>query len=265
MGTASTMNALAEALGMSLPGCAAIPAPYRERGQMAYETGLRIVEMVWEDLRPSDIMTREAFENAIVANCGDRRLDQRADPYQRHRASISACRSTTTTGSASASRSRCSSTCSRPANISARNIIAPAACRRCMHELIGAGKIHESALTCNGKTIGENCKRQAHLDREVIRSYDKPLKEQGGLPECSRATLFDSAIMKTSVISEEFQERYLTNPKDPNAFEGRVVVFDGPEDYHHRIDDPALEDRRAHDPDHARRRARSAIRARPRS
>ena len=129
MGTASTMNALAEALGMTLPGSAAIPAPYRERGQIAYETGRRIVEMVWEDLKPSDIMTREAFENVIVANCGDRRLDQCADPHQRHRQAYRRAARQRRLGAASASRSRSSSTCSRPASISARNTTAPAACR----------------------------------------------------------------------------------------------------------------------------------------
>ena len=133
-----------------------------------------------------------------------------------------------------------------------------------MHELLGAGRIHADALTINGKTIGENVEHAKAQDADVIRPYDKPLKQRAGFKVLS-GNLFDSAIMKTSVISEEFRQRYLSNPKDPNAFEGRAVVFDGPEDYHRRIDDPRLQiDEHTHAV-HARRRRRSAIRARPRS
>src|SRR5499427_6612593 len=208
MGTASTMNALAEALGLSLPGCAAIPAPYRERAQIAYETGRRAVEIVHEDLKPSDILTRVAFaiedwetigyEVPLLVNM------QPAGKYlgeEYYRAG------------------------GLPA---------------VLHELMAGGRIHANARTINGKTVGENVKHTKIKDADVIRPYDKPLKQHAGFKVLS-GNLFESAIMKTSVISEEFRQRYLSNPKDPNAFEGRAVVFDGPEDYHHRIDDPSLE------------------------
>jgi dihydroxy-acid dehydratase len=238
MGTASTMNSIAEALGMSLPGCAAIPAPYRERGQAAYETGLRIVEMVWEDLKPSDIMTREAFENVIVANAaigGSTNapihinaiakhigvpLDN--DDWERLGFEIPLLVNMQPAGEYLGEEYH------RAGGLPA--VIA---------ELIGAGKIHQDAITCSGRTIGENCREKFSWDRDMIRSYDNPLKEKAGFLNL-KGSLFDSAIMKTSVISPEFQDRYLNNPSDPNAFEGPVVVFDGPEDYHHRIDDPSL-------------------------
>jgi dihydroxy-acid dehydratase len=239
MGTASTMNALAEALGMSLPDSAAIPAPYRERGQAAYETGRRIVDMVWEDLKPSDIMTREAFENVIVANAaigGSTNapihinaiakhigvpLDN--DDWERIGFEIPLLVNMQPAGEWLGEDYH------RAGGLPA-----------VLAELIAAGKIHEDAITCNGRTIGDNNRGKFSWNREVIRTYAEPLKEKAGFLNL-KGTMFDSAIMKTSVISEEFQERYLNNPKDPNAFEGRVVVFDGPEDYHHRIDDPALE------------------------
>ena len=251
MGTASTMNALAEALGMSLPGSAAVPAPYRERGQMAYETGLRIVDMVWEDLKPSDIMTREAFENVIVANAaigGSTNAPIHINAIAKHIGVPLDCDDWERIGFEIPLLVNM-----QPAGeYLGEEYYRAGGLPAVLAELIGAGKIHESALTCTGTTIGENSKGKFTWDHEVIRSYDNPLKEKAGFLNL-KGTLFDSAIMKTSVISPEFQERYLNNPEDPNAFEGPVVVFDGPEDYHHRIDDPSLEDRRAHDPDHARR------------
>jgi dihydroxy-acid dehydratase len=238
MGTASTMNALAEALGMSLPGSAAIPAPYRERGQMAYETGKRIVEMVWEDLKPSDIMTREAFENVIVANAaigGSTNAPIHINAIARH---IGVPLNND-------DWERIGFEIPLLVNVQpageylGEEYFRAGGLPAVLAELIGAGKIHENAITCTGTTIGENCKGKFTWDHDVIRSYDNPLKEKAGFLNL-KGTLFDSAIMKTSVISVEFQERYLNNPNDPNAFEGRVVVFDGPEDYHHRIDDPSL-------------------------
>lgn len=238
MGTASSMNAMAEALGMSLPGCAAIPAPYRERGQIAYATGRRIVDMVHEDLRPSRIMTRAAFENAIVC----------------------------------ASAIGASTNCPPHVNAIARHIgvelttedwdrigyeipllvnMMPAGeflgeayylaggLPAVISELIKAGKIRTDALTVTGRTVGENNHGARTADEAVIRPYGRPLKEKAGFVAL-KGNLFDSAIMKTSVISPQFRERYLRRPGDEDAFEGRAIVFDGPEDYHHRINDPAL-------------------------
>ena len=239
MGTASTMNALAEALGMALPGSAAIPAPYRERGQVAYETGKRIVDMVWEDLKPSDIMTREAFENVIVANAaigGSTNAPIHMNAIAKHIGVPLDCDDWERIGFEIPLLVNV-----QPAGeYLGEEYFRAGGLPAVLAELIGAGKIHENALTCTGATIGENCRGKFTWDREVIRSYDNPLKENAGFLNL-KGTLFDSAIMKTSVISPEFQERYLNNPDDPNAFEGRVVVFEGPEDYHHRIDDPSLD------------------------
>ncbi|MEM7774969.1 MAG: IlvD/Edd family dehydratase [Pseudomonadota bacterium] len=239
MGTASTMNSLAEALGMSLPGCAAIPAPYRERQQMAYLTGKRIVEMVWEDLRPSRILTREAFENAIVVNSAiggstnapihlnaiarhiGVELDN--DDWERLGYEIPLLVNLQPAGEYLGEEYH------RAGGLPA--VVA---------ELIKAGKINSQAQTVNGKTLYANCDGRTPSDRDVIKSYDAPMQEQAGFLNL-KGNLFDSAIMKTSVITAEFRDRYLSNPNDPNAFEGRAIVFDGPEDYHHRIDDPALE------------------------
>ncbi|HEY8566017.1 MAG TPA: IlvD/Edd family dehydratase [Beijerinckiaceae bacterium] len=238
MGTASTMNALAEALGMALPGSAAIPAPYRERGQAAYATGKRIVEMVWEDLKPSDIMTREAFENVIVANAaigGSTNAPIHMNAIAKHIGVPLDCDDWERIGfeipllvNMQPAGAYLGEEYHRAGGLPA--VIA---------ELIEAGKIHEGAITCNGRTIGENCRGKFSWDRDLIKPYSEPLKEKAGFLNL-KGTLFDSAIMKTSVISAEFQERYLNDPNDLNAFEGRVVVFDGPEDYHHRIDDPSL-------------------------
>src|SRR5215211_186858 len=239
MGTASTMNSLAEALGMSLPGCAAIPAPYRERGQIAYETGLRIVDMVWEDLKPSDIMTREAFENVIVANAaigGSTNAPIHINAIAKHIGVPLDCDDWERLGFEIPLLVNM-----QPAGFYlGEEYFRAGGLPAVIAELIGAGKIHENAITCTGGTVGENCRDKHTWDREVIRAYDHPLKEKAGFLNL-KGTLFESAIMKTSVISEEFQKRYLDDPKDPNAFEGPVVVFDGPEDYHHRLDDPALD------------------------
>jgi xylonate dehydratase len=238
MGTASTMNALAEALGMSLPGCAAIPAPYRERGQIAYATGLRAVEIVREDLKPSDILTRAAFENAIVACSaigGSTNAPIHINAIARHIGVELAIEDWEKIGY------------DVPLVVNmqpAGDYLGEAYFRAgglpaVLHELLAAGRLHGDARTINGRTIAENVARSQTFNADVIRPYDKPLKAQAGF-KVLRGNLFDSAIMKTSVISDEFRQRYLSNPKDPNAFEGRAVVFDGPEDYHRRIDDPAL-------------------------
>jgi dihydroxy-acid dehydratase len=238
MGTASTMNSLAEALGMSLPGCAAIPAPHKERAQIAYETGKRIVEMVWEDLRPSKIMTREAFENVIVVNSaigGSTNAPIHINAIARHIGvkldnddwenigyDIPLLVNLQPAGKYLGEEYH------RAGGVPA-----------VVNELMKGRKIHRDALTVNGKTMGENCKDRPVQDFDVIYPYKNPLKKRAGFLNL-RGNLFDSAIMKTSVISDAFRKRYLSNPKDRNAFEGRAIVFDGPEDYHHRIDDPKL-------------------------
>ena len=238
MGTASTMNALAEALGMTLPGCAAIPAPYRERGQIAYETGVRAVEIVHENLKPSDILTRKAFENAIVACSaigGSTNAPIHINAIARHIGVKLSIEDWETVGYDVPLLVNM-----QPAGkYLGEEYFRAGGLPAVMRELLKAGRGRADALTINGKTMGDNVKRATIEDADVIRPYKKPLMQKAGFKVLS-GNLFDSAIMKTSVISDEFRQRYLDNPKDPNAFEGRAVVFDGPEDYHHRIDDPAL-------------------------
>jgi dihydroxy-acid dehydratase len=238
MGTASTMNALAEALGMSLPGCAAIPAPYRERGQIAYETGMRAVEIVHEDLKPSDILTREAFENAIVACSaigGSTNAPIHINAIARHVGVKLAIGDWEKVGydvpllvNMQPAGEYLSEEYYRAGGLPA-----------VMHELLTAKRLHGGARTINGKTVAKNVAQAKTWNAKVIRPYDKPLRAHAGF-KVLHGNLFDSAIMKTSVISEEFRKRYLSDPKNPNAFEGRAVVFEGPEDYHKRIEDPAL-------------------------
>jgi len=238
MGTATTMNSLAEALGMQLPGSAAIPAPYRERGQIAYETGKRIVDMVHEDLKPSDIMTRKAFENAIVVNSaigGSTNAPIHLNAIARHlgvpldnddwqKIGLKVPLIVNLQPSGEYLGEDYHHAGGVPAVVA---------------ELMKAGLLpYPEAVTVNGKSIGDNCKGVANENADVIHSVDKPLKTNAGFINF-KGNLFDSAIMKMSGISPEFRERYLSNPNDPEAFEGNAMVFDGPEDYHARIDDPA--------------------------
>ena len=239
MGTATTMNSLAEALGMQLPGSAAIPAPYRERGQMAYQTGRRIVDMVWEDLKPSDIMTREAFENAIVVNSaigGSTNAPIHLNAVARHLGV-----SLTTDDWQNVGHHVPLLVNLQPAGeYLGEDYYHAGGVPAVVAELLKAGLLpHPGAVTANGRTIGDNCANAENLDTRVIRPVSEPLKKDAGFINL-KGNLFDSAIMKTSVISPEFRERYLSNPDDPDAFEGVAVVFDGPEDYHARIDDPSL-------------------------
>ena len=238
MGTASTMNALAEALGMSLPGCAAIPAPYRERAQIAYLTGKRAVEIVREDLKPSDILTRAAFENAIVACSaigGSTNAPIHINAIARHVGVELKIEDWEKLGYDVPLLVNM-----QPAGeYLGEEYFRAGGLPAVMHELLQAKRLHGDALTINGKTFADNAAKAKSSNPDVIRPYDKPLKPHAGF-KVLHGNLFDSAIMKTSVISEEFRQRYLSNAKDPNAFEGRAIVFDGPEDYHHRIDDPAL-------------------------
>ncbi|UAK26585.1 dihydroxy-acid dehydratase family protein [Sphingomonas nostoxanthinifaciens] len=238
MGTASTMNSLAEALGMQLPGSAAIPAPYRDRQEVSYRTGKRIVEMVHEDLKPSDIMTRASFLNAIKVNSAiggstnapihlnaiARHLgvDLKIEDWQEHGHNIPLLVNLQPAG-----------------EYLGEDYYRAGGVPAVYGQLIEQGLIDESAITANGKTIGENYRGTQIEDEKVIRPFAAPLVEDAGFIVL-KGNLFDAAIMKTSVISPEFRDRYLSNPEDPDAFEGPAVVFDGPEDYHHRIDDPSV-------------------------
>jgi dihydroxy-acid dehydratase len=239
MGTASTMNALAEALGMSLPGCAAIPAPHRDRAEMAYLTGRRAVEIVHEDLKPSDILTREAFENAIVVNSaigGSTNAPIHLNAIAQHVGvplDIADWQEKGLTVPLIVDMQPVGKYLGEEFH---RAGGVPAV----VHELMARGLIHEDAGTVNGRTIGDNCRASATADQDVIRSFDQALLPDAGFLVL-RGNLFDSAIMKTSGISPEFRERYLSDPAQPNVLEGRAIVFDGPEDYHARIDDPALD------------------------
>jgi dihydroxy-acid dehydratase len=238
MGTASTMNALAEALGMSLPGCAAIPAPYKERGQIAYLTGRRAVEIVHENLRPSDILTRKAFENTIVANSaigGSTNAPIHVNAIARH----IGVKLTVDDWEKLGYDVPLLVNMQPAGKYLGEEYFRAGGLPAVMNELLKNDRIHADALTINGKTMGENVRGAEVGDADVIKPYDAPMKAEAGF-KVLRGNLFDSAIMKISVISEEFRDRYLSNPDDPNAFEGRAVVFDGPEDYHHRIDDPKL-------------------------
>ena len=238
MGTATTMNSLAEALGMMLPGSAAIPAPYRDRQEVAYLTGKRIVEMVAEDLKPSDIMTREAFLNAIVVNSaigGSTNapihlaaiarhigVELTLNDWQEHGHKIPLLVNLQPAG-----------------EYLGEDYYRAGGVPAVVAQLIGQGLIHENTMTVNGRTIGENCRGAEIEDERVIRQFDRPLVADAGFIVL-KGNLFDAAIMKTSVIGDEFRTRYLSNPDDPDAFEGPAMVFEGPEDYHRRIDDPAL-------------------------
>ncbi|SDG59536.1 dihydroxy-acid dehydratase [Onishia taeanensis] len=238
MGTASTMNSLAEALGMSLPGSAMIPGPYKERGAVAYKTGERIVDMVWDDLRPSDIMTREAFENAVVtcsALGGSSNAPVHINAIARH-AGVELDND---------DWQRLGHEVPLLANVMPAGAYLGEEFHRAggvpavMHELLQAGRLHGEVLTTNGRTLAENLAGRETVDEEVIRRYANPLVAHAGFLNL-KGNLFDSALMKTSVIATDFRQRFLEDPEDPNAFEGKVAVFDGSEDYHARIDDPAL-------------------------
>ena len=240
MGTASTMNSLAEALGMQLPGSAAIPAPYRERAQMGYATGKRIVQMVWEDLKPSDIMTRAAFENAVAVNTcigGSTNAPIHLNAIARHLGL-----ELTTDDWQQIGHKLPLLTNMQPAGkYLGEDFHRAGGVPAVVGEMMQQGLLpHPGALTVNGRSIGENCAGRRSENTDVIRDVASALVRDAGFVNL-KGTLFDSAIMKTSVISPEFRARYLSNPDDRNAFEGRVVVFDGPEIFHETIDDPALE------------------------
>ncbi|WP_434694559.1 dihydroxy-acid dehydratase family protein [Pseudomonas sp. Z1-14] len=239
MGTALSMNALAEALGMSLPGCASIPAPYRERGQMAYATGKRICELVRQDVRPSRIMTREAFENAIAvasalgasSNCPPHLIaiarhmgvELSLDDWQRIGEDVPLLVN-----------------CMPAGKYLGEGFHRAGGVPAVMHELQKAGRLHEDCATVSGKSIGEIVSSSLTSNADVIYPFDTPLKHRAGFIVLS-GNFFDSAIMKMSVVGEAFRKTYLSEPGAENSFEARAIVFEGPEDYHARIDDPALD------------------------
>jgi dihydroxy-acid dehydratase len=238
MGTALSMNSLAEALGMSLPGCATIPAPYAQRAKMAYHTGRRIVEMVHEDLTPSKILTREAFENAIVVNSaigGSTNCPPHIIAIARHIGVEVNIRDWEQVGHQ----------IHLLANVQPAGEFLGEAYHRAggvgaiFGELMQVGKIRTGALTVSGKTVAENYKDARSRDTNVIRTYANPLKQNAGLLVVS-GNLFSSALVKTSVISAEFRRRYLSQPGNEDCFVARAIVFDGPEDYRKRIEDPSL-------------------------
>jgi len=238
MGTATTMNSLTEALGMSLTGSAAIPAPYRDRQENAYLTGLRIVDMVKEDLKPSDILTREAFLNAIVVNSaigGSTNAPIHLNALARH----IGVELTVDDWQEKGEDVPLLVNLQPAGKYLGEDYYHAGGVPAVTAQLIKQGLIHEDALTVSGHTMGDACRDATIEDADVIRTFDNPLVERAGFV-VMRGNLFNSAIMKTSVISGEFRDRYLSNPEDPDAFVGDAVVFDGPEDYHHRIDDPSV-------------------------
>ena len=238
MGTALSTNSLAEALGMALPGSAAIPAPYKERGQAAYETGRRIVDMVWEELKPSKVLTRDAFLNAIAVNTaigGSTNCPIHLNAIARHAGVDLSIQDWEDHGYDLPLLVNC-----QPAGeYLGEGYYRAGGVPAVVNELMKKGRIKEDVLTVNGKTMGENCRGAEIIDPDVIRTFDKPLLPEAGFLNM-KGNLFDSAIMKTSVISDEFRARFLAKPGDENAFEGRVILFEGPEDYHDKVNDPAL-------------------------
>ena len=238
MGTASSMNSVAEALGMSLTGCAVIPAPYRERSQISFETGKRIVEMVFENLTPSKIMTKKAFENAIVvasaigasSNC-----PPHLSAIAKHMGVKINLNDWQKLGHDIPLLVNCKPAGEHLMERFYRSGGIPAV----MQELLKQKKLHKSVKTVSGKTLEQNLKIKINIDTDVIKSFDDPVVDNAGFI-VMKSNFFNSAIMKTSVISEEFRERYLSNPDHPNVFEGKAVMFEGPEDYHHRINSNKL-------------------------
>ena len=238
MGTATTMNSLAEGLGMSLPGCAAIPAPLSERGEMSYRTGLRIVDMVKEDLTPSKILTREAFENSIVLNSaigGSTNAPIHINAIARHVGVELEIEDWEKVGLEIPMLVNLQPAGKYLGEDFHRAGGVPAV----MNALLKAGKLNNLSLTVNGRTVADNYADTTTKDTEVIRTFLKPMLENAGFIVL-KGNVFDSAVMKTSVISDSFRSQYLDKPGSLNIFEARAIVFEGPEDYHSRINDPQL-------------------------
>jgi dihydroxy-acid dehydratase len=238
MGTASSMNSVAEALGMSLTGCAVIPAPYREREQISFETGKRIVGMVHENLTPSKIMTRKAFENAVIvasAIGGSSNCTTHLSAIAKHMGIKFDLSDWQKLGHNIPLLVNC-----QPAGeYLMESFYRAGGVPAVMKELIRNKKIHTNILTVTGKTVGKNLKKKINIDPKVIKTFKNSLEDNAGFL-VMKSNFFSSAIMKTSVISKEFRDRYLSDPKNPNVFNGKAVVFEGPEDYHKRINNNKL-------------------------
>ena len=238
MGTATSMNSLAEALGMSLTGCAAIPAPYRERAQMAYDTGLRSAQLVEKDIKPSDIMTREAFQNAIVtasaigastnapphiiAIAKHLNIKLTLDDWEKWGEEIPLLVNLQPAG-----------------DHLGEGFFQAGGVPVVMKELSKQNKINNGAMTVTGKTVADNLANIKKTENEIIKNYEAPMKDKAGFLVL-RSNFFDTAIMKMSVVSEEFKKRYLSDSEHPMQFTARAIVFDGPEHYHNEINNPEL-------------------------
>ena len=238
MGTATSMNSLAEALGMSLTGCAAIPAPYSERAQMAYDTGLRSVQLVEKDIKPSDIMTREAFQNAIVtasaigastnapphiiAIAKHLNIKLTLDDWEKWGEEIPLLVNLQPAG-----------------DHLGEGFFQAGGVPVVMKELSKQNKINNGAMTITGKTVADNLANIKKTENEIIKNYEAPMKDKAGFLVL-RSNFFDTAIMKMSVVSEEFKKRYLSDNEHPMQFTARAIVFDGPEHYHNEINNPKL-------------------------
>jgi len=238
MGTASSMNSVAEALGMSLTGCAVIPAPYRERSQISFETGKRIVEMVFENLTPSKIMTKKAFENAIVVASAIG-ASSNCPPHLSAIAKHMGVKINLSDWQKLGHDIPLLVNCKPAGEHLMERFYRSGGIPAVMQELLKQKKLHTSVKTVSGKTLEQNLKIKINIDTDVIKSFDDPVVDNAGFI-VMKSNFFNSAIMKTSVISEEFRERYLSNPDHPNVFEGKAVMFEGPEDYHHRINSNKL-------------------------
>jgi len=238
MGTASSMNSVAEALGMSLTGCAVIPAPYRERSQISFETGKRIVEMVFEDLTPSKIMTKKAFENAIVVASAIG-ASSNCPPHLSAIAKHMGVKINLSDWQKLGHDIPLLVNCKPAGEHLMERFYRGGGIPAVMQELLKQKKLHKNVRTVSGRTLEQNLKIKINVDLDVIKSFADPVVDNAGFI-VMRSNFFNSAIMKTSVISEEFRERYLSNPDHPNVFEGKAVMFEGPEDYHHRINSSRL-------------------------
>lgn len=239
MGTALTMNAIAEALGMSLPGCAAIPAPYRERAQMAYETGRRAVQMVWEDLRPSDILKRDAFENAILmcsAIGGSSNAPWHLIAIARHAGVELTMEDWQNVGHDVPQIVNCQPV----GDFLGEEFYRAGGVPSVFAELLASGHARPDAMTVSGKSVSLENRTKVTKDRRVIKPVSDPVRERAGFLVLS-GNLFDSAVMKVSAISKSFREKHLSNPEEPDVCTVRAVIFEGPEDYHQRINDPNLD------------------------
>ena len=238
MGTASTMNSIAEALGMSLPGSAIIPAPYPERKINSYKTGKRIVGMVKENLTPSKIMTKKAFENAVVVASAIGGSSN-ATTHLIAIAKQMGIKFDLSNWQKLGHKVPLLVNCQPAGEHLMEGFYRAGGVPAVMKELIKNKKLNLKVMTVTGKRLGENLKSKIKVNSDVIKSFENNLTEHAGFLVL-KSNFFSSAIMKTSVISEEFKNRYLSDPKNLNSFICRAIIFEGPEDYHKRINSKNL-------------------------